>query len=82
MVNGDIIEGSSPVEILIIVYSLTDDSKSYYISYQLTLFGTNFTIEGLPTDSYGISVFVIETSGLPYTTELLQHPKGLMFKVL
>ena len=66
MVTGDIVEGSSLVEILIIVYSLIDDFKSYYNPYQLNLFGTNFTIEGLPTDSYGVSVFVIETSGLPY----------------
>ena len=68
MVTGDIIDQLSSIGILIITYSLTDDSSSYYnlFPYQLDQSGATFTVESLPADRYGVSIFVTETSGLPY----------------
>ena len=64
MVTGDIIDQLSSIEILIITYSLTDDSNSYYNFFPYRI-GATFTVEALPADRYGVSVFVTETSGLP-----------------
>lgn len=68
MVTGDIINELSSIGILIIVYSLTDDSNTYYkfIPYPLNQSGANFTFEGLSADRYGVSIFVTEKNGLPY----------------
>lgn len=68
MVTGDVIDTLSSIGILIIVYSLTDDCNTYYnyFPYPLSLLGASFTVEGLPTNRYGVSIFVTEENGLPY----------------
>ena len=68
MVTGDVIDTLSSIGILIIVYSLTDDYNSYYnyLPYPLSLSGASFTVEGLPANRYGVSIFVTEENGLPY----------------
>ena len=68
LVSGDIIDEAPSIGILVIIYSLTNDSKIYYntFPYPLNELGANFVIEGLPADKYGVSVFVTEKSGLPH----------------
>ena len=68
MVTGDVTDTLSSIGILIIIYSLTDDCNSYYnyFSYPLSLSGASFTVEGLPANRYGVSIFVTEENGLPY----------------
>ena len=70
MVTGNIINKLSSIGILVIAYSLTDDSNTYYnfSPYPPSIqFGANnFTVEGLPADRYAVSIFVIKENGLPY----------------
>ena len=66
--TGDIIDGSSMIGILIIIYSLTDDSGVYYNfapreAEQLRVIAIAM---GLPDYQYEVSVFVIDESGLPF----------------
>ena len=57
-VTGDFIDGSTATGLLIIIYSLTNDSNVHYI-----VGGHN---SGLAGGEYSISVFVVEENGLPF----------------
>ena len=68
MVTGDIINGSSSIGALIIVYSLTNDLNIYYnfapsIPEQRKV---NLNVVVMSNDEYKVSVFVLEESGLPF----------------
>ena len=65
---GDIINGSSMKGILIIIYSLTDDSSVYYnfAPREAEQLRVNAIAMGLPDDQYKVSVFVIDQNGLPF----------------
>ena len=56
--TGDFIDGSTATGLLIIIYSLTNDSDVHYIAG-----GHN---SGLADSEYSISVFVVEENGLPF----------------
>jgi hypothetical protein len=70
VVTGDIIDALSSIGIIIIVYPLTrcDDCNNYYnfFPYPLNQSVANFTVEGLPANRYGVSIFVTEENRLPY----------------
>ena len=57
-VTSDFIDGSTATGLLIIIYSLTNDSDVHYI-----VGGHN---SGLAGGEYSISVFVVEENGLPF----------------
>ena len=68
-VTGNIIDGSSSIGILIIVYPLMNDSNVHYHFVKYTdmpqpLMYT--TIIGLPADEYKVVVFVMEEDGTPF----------------
>ena len=57
-VTGDFIDGSTATGLLIIIYSLTNDTNVHYI-----VGGHN---SGLAGGEYKTSVFVVEENGLPF----------------
>ena len=63
-VMGDFIDGSIASGMLLIIYSLTNESDVYYIAKQAE---RNFSMDvtGLAGTQYGVSVFALE-NGLPY----------------
>ena len=65
-VTGDFINGSTATGLLIMVYSLTDDSDVNYIynSYEQSIVAS---MTGLTGSQYGVSVFVVEENGLPFS---------------
>ena len=68
--TGDIINGSMSRGILVIAYSLTDETNTHYnlstfLPDQLRV-NTTCMLKGLPAGLYQISIFVIEESGLPF----------------
>ena len=68
-VTGDFIEGSTATGLLIIIYSLTNDSDVQYITGGSTLQqprNVHVSVPGLASGEYGISVFVVEENGLPF----------------
>ena len=67
VVTGSLINGSSMTGILIIVYSVMDDSS---VHYNLFLHGAKQSdveavVKGLPGGQYEVSIFVMRESGLP-----------------
>ena len=56
--TGDFIDGSTATGLLIIIYSLTNDTNVHYI--------TGGSISGLAGGVYKTSVFVVEENGLPF----------------
>ena len=69
-VTGNLIDGSATIGILIIIYSLTDDSTTHYdfVPHEAEGLGVYATcmLRGLPGGQYEISVYVMEESGLPF----------------
>ena len=65
-VTGDFIDGSTATGLLILIYSLTDDSDTYYIykNYEQNVVAS---VTGLTGSHYGVSVFVVEKNGLPFS---------------
>ena len=68
-VTCDIINGSMSKGILVIAYSLTDETNTHY---NLTTFlpdqvRVNTMLMGLPAGQYQLSLFVVEESGLPFS---------------
>ena len=68
-VTGDIINGSMSRGMLVIAYSLSDETNTYY---NLTTFlpdqvRVNTILMGLRSGQYQVSLFVIEESGLPFS---------------
>ena len=65
--TGDFIDGSTATGLLIIIYSLTNDSNVHYITGGSTSQQPrNVSVPGLAGGEYGISVFVVEENGLPF----------------
>ena len=64
-VTGDFIQGSTATGLLVIVYSLSDDSDVQYVNSKY--YGQNvvITVAGLTSGQYGVSVFVQE-NGVPF----------------
>ena len=60
---GDFISGSEAIGILMITYSLNNESN---IHYTFSSRNTDTSLKGLPVDQYNVSVFVVEESGLPF----------------
>ena len=71
MVTGDVINGSSSIGILIIVYSLTDDSNTHYHFIKHTdvqqprMYPVVMWLS-IPGDEYKVAVFVMEEDGAPF----------------
>ena len=65
-VTGDFINGSTATGLLIIIYSLTNDSDVHYITGGSTSQQPSVSVPGLAGGEYGISVFVVEENGLPF----------------
>ena len=67
--TGDFIDGSTATGLLIIIYSLTNDSNVHYITRGSTSQqprNVHVSVPGLAGGEYGISVFVVEENGLPF----------------
>ena len=67
--TGDFIDGSTATGLLIIIYSLTNDSDVHYItrgSMSQQPRNVHVSVPGLAGGEYGISVFVVEENGLPF----------------
>ena len=68
-VTGDFIGGSTATGLLIIIYSLTNDSNVHYITGGSMLQqqrNVHVSVTSLAGGEYGISVFVVEENGLPF----------------
>ena len=68
-VTGDFIDGSTATGLLIIIYSLTNDSDVHYITGGSTSQqprNVHVSVPGLADGEYSISVFVVEENGLPF----------------
>ena len=68
-VTGDFIDGSTATGLLIIIYSLTNDSDVHYIAGGSTSQqprNVHVSVPGLAGGEYSISVFVVEENGLPF----------------
>lgn len=66
-VTGTFIDGSTANGILIIIYSLTDDSDVHYISGQVYSQMIQTNVSGLTHSQYNLSIFAIEKNGYPLT---------------
>ena len=64
IVTGDFIDGSTATGLLIIIYSLTNDTNVHYISED-TEQNIDLSVSGLPGAQYVVSTFVVE-KGLPF----------------
>ena len=68
--TGDFIDGSTATGLLIIIYSLTNDSDVNYIttggSTSQQPRNVHVSVPGLAGGEYSISVFVVEENGLPF----------------
>ena len=65
--TGDFINGSTATGLLIIIYSLTNDSNVHYITGGSTLQkSVDMNVPGLAGGEYGTSVFAVEENGLPF----------------
>ena len=69
--TGDFIDGSTATGLLIIIYSLTNDSDVHYIyiargSMLQQSKSVDMNVTGLAGGEYSISVFVVEENGLPF----------------
>ena len=64
IVTGDFIDGSTATGLLIIIYSLTNDSDVHYISED-TDQNIDLSVSGLTGAQYVVSIFVVE-KGLPF----------------
>ena len=60
---GDFISGSEAIGILIITYSLNNESN---IHYTFSSHNADASLKGLLDDQYNIFVFVVEENGLPF----------------
>ena len=84
MVTGNFIMGTSAKGVLIIVYSLTNDSDILYVTsnaHQQGGINANLRINN---GTYGVAVFTLEGTGLPYSRvaalpQVVKHyePKGI-----
>ena len=68
-VTGDIISESTLRGILVIAYSLTNDTNTHYMlnTFLPDQLRVNAMLMGLPAGQYQLSLFVIEQSGLPFS---------------
>ena len=66
--TGDLIDGSATTGILIITYTLTDDSTIHYnfVPYEAKQRGDYIVAMGLPGGQYEVSIYVMEESGFPF----------------
>ena len=69
MVTGSIISGSSAEGVLIIVYSLTNDSDVLYITSKAHQQGVSARINNLKVNngSYGVAIFTLQGNRLPFS---------------
>ena len=66
-VTGDFIDGSTATGLLIIIYSLTNDSDVHYITGGSILQkSVDINVTALLGGNYSISVFVVEENELPF----------------
>ena len=61
---GGFVDGSTATEMLLIIYSLTNESDVYYIAKQAEGNIISIDVTGLTRTQYGVSMFALE-SGLP-----------------
>ena len=64
-ITGNLIPGSTVIGILIIVYSLINESNIRYIFSPHSGISTT-TANSFPSGMYNVSIFVVEESGLPF----------------
>ena len=70
MITGDIISGSTSIGILIIVYSLINDSNIHYNFVEHTDLQQPrmYLVDvGLPAGRYEVVIFVVEEDGSPFS---------------
>ena len=72
MVTGDIINGSTSIGILVIVYSLTDDSDNIHYHFirhadvqQPRMYPVVMWLN-IPGDEYEVAIFVMKEDGTPF----------------
>ena len=68
-VTGNFLNGSTATGLLIIIYSLTNDSDVHYNAGGSTSQqprNVHVSVPGLAGGEYSISVFVVEGNGLPF----------------
>ena len=63
--TGDFIDGSTATGLLIIIYSLTNDSNVHYISEDTDQMNMGLSVRGLTGAQYVVSTFVVD-KGLPF----------------
>ena len=68
MVTGNIISGTSAKGVIIVVYSLINESDILYITTKVHRQGVSAKIAGLKVNngSYGVAVFTLERNGIPF----------------
>ena len=64
-VTGNFIDRSTAIGLLVIVYSLTNDSDVHYLSGRVHSQMIEANMSGLTDSQYNVSIFVIEENGLP-----------------
>ena len=64
-VTGNFIDGSAAIGLLVIVYSLINDSDVHYLSGRVHSQMIEASVSGLTDTQYNVSIFVIEKNGLP-----------------
>ena len=67
-VMGGTIDGSTMIGLLIIIYSVSEDSDVYYnyVPHDNKQQGVFAVVTELPGGQYEVSVYVMEESGLPF----------------
>ena len=64
--TGDFIDGSTATDLLIIIYSLTNDYDVHYVSEGSALQkSVDINVTALLGGNYSMSLFVVEENGLP-----------------
>ena len=82
VVTGDIIPGSTSIEILVIVHSFIepDDSSVHYQFIDYGDIEVSSMIIGLPADQYKVVVFVVDKDGRPFCTESSCYTKNIAYR--
>ena len=65
---GGTIDGSTMIGMLVIIYSVSEDSDVYYnfVPHDTKQQGVYAVVTELPGGQYEVSVYVMEESGLPF----------------
>ena len=75
-VMGDIVDGSSSLGILVIVYSVSLAKYDFLPFNETQSGGYNMTVSDVPDGEYKVAIFVVEENGEPFT-RAASRPKDI-----